>query len=109
MDKVFALIALLGWGIGDIFVVLAARRVGNVKTFFWQLLLATILTSLYIPLAWPMTDGKMFLCAAILGLLQFFGTLNYFKGLEIGNASLVGAVAGSFSVVVVLLSPFIYG
>lgn len=108
MAIVFALGALLGWAVGDVFVTFAVRKIGNFKTLFWQLLIATFISSLYIPFALPIADYRMLLFSFILGVIHLLGVLCYFKGLEIGNASLVGTISGSFSLLVVILSLIVF-
>ena len=108
MGVVFGLVALFAYAVGDLFVASASRKVGNVRTLFWQLVITFVLTSFYAPLALPVKDIAMLLFSGFLGLILFLGTLSYFKALEIGNASLAGAISGSYSAFVVLLSLIIY-
>lgn len=104
MAILFALLALFGWGVGDIFVALASRKIGAIQTYFWGSLFGVILTSLYIPFAGGITSLQMFLLAVLLNIFITFANLSYFRGLEVGNASLVGTIAGSFSIITVFLS-----
>ncbi len=105
----FALITLIGWGVGDVFVTLASRRHGNIPTIFWGQVVSIILTSLYIPFAGNIADFGMFLIALVLGLFLSWGALFYFRALEIGNAQLAGTISGSFVLPVVLLSVIFFG
>lgn len=109
MAILFALLTLVGWGVGDIFVTLAARKLGNIQAYFWGLVFSLVLTCLYLPFAGGISDFGMFLFAAGLNSLVVAGTVLYFKALEEGNASLVGAVGGSFSIPVVVLSLLFFG
>lgn len=109
MAVFFALITFLGWGIGDVFVAIASRRIGNVNTLFWGQILTLIVTTLYIPVAgWP-SDWTMFVVSLLLNFLMAYGTLLYFRAFEIGNASLVGTIGGSFLVPVVVFSMIFFG
>lgn len=105
----FALLTLIGWAVGDIFVTLASRRVGNIPTVFWGQVFSIILTSIYIPFTGFPVDFWMFLFALILGLSLSWGTLFYFQALEVGNAQLAGTIGGSFVLPVVLLSVIFFG
>lgn len=109
MAVFFALLALIGWGVGDVFITIASRRAGNIPTLFWSQVISIILTSLYIPFAGSITDAWMFLFALVLGLSLSWGTLFYFRALEIGNAQLAGTIGGSFVLPVVLLSVIFFG
>src|SRR3989344_2128598 len=104
MAVFFALIALVGWGAGDIFVTLLSRKIGSRKALFLWLLGSFVLASLYVPFAKPISDYPMFIFIFILHLFGLAGTVLYFKALEIGNASLVGTIAGAFPIITVPLS-----
>lgn len=108
MAVFFALIALVGWGAGDIFVTLLSRKIGSRKALFLWLLGSFVLASLYVPFAKPISDYPMFIFIFILHLFGLTGTVLYFKALEIGNASLVGTIAGAFPIITVPLSVAIF-
>lgn len=104
MEIVFALIALVGWGVGDIFVTIASRKTGNLVANFWWLVFSLVLSLFYLPFAGKISDWNMILVAFGIHLIGNLGILLYFRALEIGNASLVGTIAGSFAAVTVPLS-----
>lgn len=105
----YALVAMVGWAVGDVANAYAARDVGNRQAFFWWLVCAAAFSSLYIPFAGPIADTTMFAFAIILGFFASLGTFFYFRALEIGNIALVGAIGGSFPFITVLLSLVLYG
>jgi uncharacterized membrane protein len=105
----FALLTLIGWGVGDVFVTIASRRIGNRIAYFWGMVFSIILSSIYIPLAGPINDIPLFLLAALLGFVLAFGTMFYLQALEVGNASIAGAIGGSFAVLTVILSMIFFG
>ena len=109
MAILFALIALVGWGVGDIFGTKVARKIGNVYGFFWLHIFALLFSSLYIPWAGRIENFTYLLLAFLLGLIVSFSSLLYFRGLEVGNASLVGTIAGSFSIITIALSMIFFG
>lgn len=104
MAVLFALVTLIGWGVGDIFVAISSRKIGNLHTYVWGFLFASVITSLYIPFAGPIKDQQMFLLAILLNIIHTIANLSYFRSLEVGNASLAGTVAGSFPIVTVFLA-----
>lgn len=104
----FAILALIGWGTGDIIVALVARKIGNRPALFLWLIAGLILASLYLPFAGPVKDWPMFAWAAILGFGGTLGSLSYLRALETGNASLVGTISGAFPVVTVPLSILLF-
>lgn len=68
------------------------------------MVMSFVIASLYIPFAGSVSNWQMFLAAAILNIALLYFDLKYFQGLEIGNASLVGAIAGSFGAVSALIA-----
>jgi drug/metabolite transporter (DMT)-like permease len=109
MAILFGLITLVGWGVGDVFVTFASRRVGSYSSYFWALALGLSVVSFYIPFAGPIASWEFFLLAFTLNIIHTIGNLAYFKGLEVGNASLVGTLAGAFTIICVLISIIIFG
>lgn len=105
----FALITLVGWGVADVFVTILSRRIGNFKAYFWTMVLSLILTTLYIPFAGPVNDYAAFFVALVLGVFLTFGSLLYFRSLEVGNAAICGTIGGLFALPVVLLAIIFFG
>lgn len=108
MVILLAFIPFFTWALGDVFGTLASRKIGNIPVNFGFLLLSFLLISLFIPFAGPISSWLYIFIALLLGGVHVVGLLTYFKALEIGNASLVGAIVGSFSLVIVLLSLVIF-
>jgi len=104
MAIIFALITFLGWGVGEFLSAIASRKLGSIKAFFWIFLLSLPLASLYLPFVQLPTDMQMLYLAFFIQFIHMIGNLTYFKGLEEGNASLVNPIAGTFGVIIVLLS-----
>lgn len=104
----FALVAMVGWAIGDVFNTYVARGMGSQTAYFWWLVFAAFFSSLYLPFAGPVVDYPVFVGAILLNVFVWVGTLLFFRALERGNASLVGAIAGSFPMVTVGLSLYLY-
>lgn len=109
---IFALVAYLGWGVGDIFGTIAARKLDAYSTVFWRVLLALLVFSLYIPFAygqmanltWHTLLINIAVCiAGIIGLIAFY------EGLRIGNASVVGTISAAFIAVTVIMSVLFLG
>lgn len=104
MFVLLALIPFFTWALGDVFGTFASRKVGNISTSTVFILFSFLLCTLYLPFAGNVTSWSFVTVAFLLGGAYIVGLFAYFHALEIGNASLVGAIAGSFSVVVVILS-----
>lgn len=104
----FAFLTLIGWGVGDIFGAVAIRRIGSLAANFWWSLFGFIFASLYIPFAGGIADYKYFIFAILIATVNIFGNLFFYKGLQFGNASLNGTIAGSYILITVLISIFFF-
>ena len=51
MAIIFALVAFVGWGVGDIFGGIVSRKIGGYSSAFWSYVFCLILASFYIPFA----------------------------------------------------------
>lgn len=104
---IFAFISAFGWGTGDIFGVIASRKVGGYTTTLGQFAVATILFGLYIP--WALADLQKITPVLLginilLGLFYVVGNVTFNEAVRISKASLVGPIAGSFPAVTTILS-----
>jgi len=108
MAILFALIALVGWGVGDIFVTIVSRKIGYIIGLLWWQVFSLLISLFYLPFAGTLSDWRMFALAFGLNIFATVGTLSYFKALEIGNASLTGTIAGSFPLITVPLSILLF-
>lgn len=109
MAILFGLISMVGWGAGDIFVTKASRKYGSNATYLWGFVVAFLFSCLYLPFAPAISDYRMLGIVFVIQALHTISNLAFFKGLEIGNASVVGTIAQSFPFVTVLLSVMIFG
>jgi len=111
MAIIFAFIALFGWGTGDIFSALSSRKVGSWLTFFCFLFFSLILGVIYFLFTGQLPTSASFtpyFFALGLGFIHIVGTMLFYRALEIGNASIVGTIAGSFPIVAVILSLVVF-
>jgi len=103
----FAILACLGWGIGDIFGTIATRKLGSYSMSFWGFALRLVIFGLYIPFALAELShitAEIVLLNLSLGVILLIGYLAFNEGLRIANPSLVGAISASFAAVAVILS-----
>lgn len=109
---IFALISYFGWGIGDIFGTIAARKIGAYSSTLWYLIFQFVLS---LPLAFLFVDKLQSLTLALfafnffIGIIGTAGLVTFYEGLKIGPVSLVGTISGSFVIVVVILSILFLG
>lgn len=104
---IFAVLAYLGWGAGDIPATIATRKIGAIPTSFWVYLVGLLGSSLYIPFALSDLNNlspQIFLVNMLLAFLLAACYLGFNQAFRIGNVSIVGTIAGSFSAVTIILS-----
>lgn len=109
----FALISYFTWGSGVFFEVIAARKINSSSLVFWAFLLSIIVMSFYAPFAIKDLSSltlNLFIFNITLSFIGlFFGTIFYYEALKKTNPALVGTIASSFPVVVVILSILFLG
>ena len=103
----FAVISYLGWGTGDIFGTIATRKIGAFSTTLYSYILRVAIFALYIPFALAELSHitkDIFLINVVLGVLLLIGFIAFNEALRTASAPLVGTIAASFVIVVVILS-----
>lgn len=104
---VFAFFSYIGWGTGDIFGTIAARKIGAYAATFWVFTIGILLFSLYIPFALSDLHAltlPIFLLNLTLGFLYISGNVALNEALVRSNPSMVLTINGSFTALVVILS-----
>ena len=104
---IFALITYFTWGSGDVLVAVGSRKIGAYSMSLWVVVFAILFSALYLPFA-PASilsiDPYTFLLILSLGIINALAWYFFNRGLEIGNATLVGTIAATYSSLVVLFS-----
>jgi len=97
---------MFGWGIYDFLGGVFAKQIGPFKSFFWSQLAGLIFVFL-LTLAFT-TSIKVsilaFFLSAIAAIIYSVGYLFFFKGLEIGNVSIVAATMNLWAVFTMLFA-----
>lgn len=103
----FALVSYFSWGVGDVIGTITARKLGAFSVMLWSTIISLILMTFYAPFA---ADELVGLTPFVLGAniaiaaVWLVGWFAFSKALIIGNPSLVGTIASSFSAVAALIS-----
>ncbi len=103
----FAIIAFVGWGSGDVFGGLVSRKIKGYSAAFWLYLFSFLIASFFVPMFWSELSGispQMWLLILALNLIVPIPTVALFEGIRLGNASLAGTIAASFAALTVVLS-----
>jgi drug/metabolite transporter (DMT)-like permease len=112
MSIFFAVIAFIGWGTGDIFGGIVARKIGGYSAALWSYTCSLLLTSVYVPFVLSELHHLTFSTAVVILLLipvGFVPLLTLYEGIRVGNASLVGTISAAFGAVIALLSILFFG
>ncbi|OGM11038.1 hypothetical protein A2Z22_04210 [Candidatus Woesebacteria bacterium RBG_16_34_12] len=106
-----ALITFFGWGIGDIFTVIATRRIGANLTTFWVFLFSFILSLLifpFVPHDFSLITFPLLIFNIFLGILYVSGNVLISEAFRISSAPLVGIIIQAWPAVVLILSALIF-
>jgi drug/metabolite transporter (DMT)-like permease len=101
----FGIIAMIGWGVSDFFIAKSVKKSNVIRVFIWsQLLGLIILLPFLLFFNFPAFTPKLILLFLLSGLLGIISLLAFYKGLQVGNLSVISPVSSSAAVVTVLLS-----
>src|SRR4030042_7104871 len=106
-----ALITFFGWGTGDLFTIVATRKIGANLTTFWVFFFSFLLSLLLIPFAphdLSLITFPLLLFNIFLGVLYVSGNVLISEAFRISSAPLVGIIIQSFPAVVLILSTLIF-
>jgi transporter family protein len=97
---------MLGWGIYDFLGGVFAKQIGPFKSFFWSQL-SGLLSTLVLAIVFTINLNVSILIiilSAIASIIYSAGYLFFFKGLEIGNVSIVAATMNLWAVFTMLFA-----
>lgn len=103
----FAFIAFVGWGSGDVFGGVISRKIGGYSSSFWLYFFSLLISSLLIPIFWSSLSSispQMWVLIISLNLIGPIPVVALYEGIRVGNASLVGTIAAAFAALTVVLS-----
>ncbi len=104
---IFAFIAYIGWGVGDMFGVVAARKHDPTAVTFWSLCVRALLYTAAAPFfIAPMLHAPLYAIAIALctGIASGIGYYFFIQAAVRINPTLVVAIAGAWSALAVVLS-----
>lgn len=111
LAMILGLITFIGWGTGDLFTIIASRKIGANLTTFWIFFCSFVLSLLLIPFAphnvtlitLPLLGFNIFL-----GILYISGNVLISEAFRLSSAPLVGVIIQAFPAVVLVLSALIF-
>jgi drug/metabolite transporter (DMT)-like permease len=108
---ILGLITFVGWGTGDLFTIVATRKIGANLTAFWTFFISFLLSIVLIPFVPHDLSGitlPLLLFNIFLGILYVSGNVLVTEAFRISSAPLVGIIIQAFPAVVLILSTIIY-
>jgi transporter family protein len=102
----FGIAASAGWGLSDFFVAGPVRRAGIIRTLLWNqitgmVLLAIVLMAFF---GLPRLSFAAIGIAALTAIVGAIATLSFYKGMEIGNVSVITPISACWASVTVMMS-----
>lgn len=111
MALILGFLTYIGWGSGDIFGVIATRKVGAYIATIFVFIFGFIFFSLYVPFA-PGDLSKvtpfLLILNVIFGVAVLVGNYMLNEAFKRSNVSLIGIIVQSFPVLVLILSALIF-
>lgn len=103
---IFGIIAMLGWGFADFFVVKSLKKTNVIKTFLWSQLIGIVAFAVFFAFFFKMPDismqwGGIFVLTSVLGFIAY---LSFYKGLGTGKVSVVAPITACWAAITVILS-----
>lgn len=108
----FALVAFFGWGTGDIFGGLVARKIGGYSAAVWSYILSLVIATCYAPFVLhdlTKITPQTIIWLLILIPIGIIPLITLYEAIKVGTASLAGTIAGAFGGLVVILSVLFLG
>lgn len=105
------LVTFFGWGTGDLFTIIATRKIGANLTTFWIFFFSFLLSLLVLPFAPHDLSGITFtllIFNLFLGILYVSGNVMISEAFRLSSAPLVGIIIQAFPAVVLVLSALIF-
>jgi uncharacterized membrane protein len=102
------IISMFFWGVVDFLSAKVIRKIGSLLTFFWAQIVGLSVIIVYFALGFQKLNLALLSSSVLIVIIAAFfftlGTLFFYKGLNIGQASIVCPLMGSWSMITVVLS-----
>lgn len=102
----FGIGAMLSWGVSDFLAAKAARKTSVIKALVWSQIAGTSILVLAFLLffKFPAVSFASLTLILLGGFLNIAALLAFYKGMQIGNVSVISPISSSFAVITVILS-----
>lgn len=107
MPILFAFLAFVGWGVGDVFGGLVARKIKSLSASFWLYIFCFFIPLVLVPFFWHELANiniQMWFLIILLNLILPFPMIAFYEGIRVGNASLVETIGAAFAALTVVFS-----
>ncbi len=104
-ELLFGIIAMLGWGFSDYISGVVSKKIGYFRPLLWsQIIFIGLFLALMPFFKMPVFNVNVLVYAFISSVLLFIAMNFFYKGLEIGDLSIISPIASSASMITVVLS-----
>jgi drug/metabolite transporter (DMT)-like permease len=106
-----ALITFIGWGTGDLFTIVAVRKIGANLTTFWIFFFSFLLSLIVLPFVphnFELITLPLLLLNIFLGILFVSGNVLVSEAFRISSAPIIGVIVPSVPAVTLLLSTIFF-
>jgi len=102
----FAIAAMLSWGTSDFLAAHSVKKTDFFKLFFWSqvICLSFIFALFFLFFHLPSLSFPIILAILFSGFLSAAGFLAFYKGFQVGKASIISPIAATWALVTVILS-----
>lgn len=102
----FAISTMLSWGTSDFLAAHSVKKTDFFKVFFWSqaISLGIVLVLFFLFFNLPSLSFPVILAVIFCGFLSVSGFLAFYKGFQVGKASIISPIAATWAMVTVILS-----
>lgn len=108
---ILAFITFFGWGTGDLFTIVAVRKIGANLTTFWIFLFSFLLSLIVLPFVphdFSSITWQLLFLNIFFGIIFISGNVLVTEAFRISSAPIIGIIIPSFPVLVLILSTLIF-
>lgn len=106
LGVLFGIVAMLSWGIADFLAASAARKTSVIKALLWSQIAGTLILILAFLLffKFPVVSFTAIILILISAFLNIAALGSFYKGMQIGNVSVISPISSSYAVITIILS-----
>ncbi len=102
----FGILAMVSWGVSDFLAAKAARKTSVIKALIWSQIAGTLILIMVFSLffKFPAVSLSAVILILICAFLNIAALLGFYKGMQIGNVSVISPISSAYAAITVILS-----